>query len=388
MHFLENIIRAIITSGIIAIPFKDTPKPTGEYKVGTKSIELVDKNRLEWFTDVEQDDFRRIVVQLWYPTDSNKGEKAKYIDHGQNRINTLAEQFNYNSRLFRKLPKVQTNSIYNASFYDAKFPLLIFSHGLGGNRTQNTIMIEELASHGYVIIAVEHAYDANISIFSNGDIANYRSGINYESRNNRVITPEEFWNVRLPQIKTRAGDIKFLIDMAEQKKFEEGFNDMIDLDKIGLFGQSFGGATSIYASFSDERVDACINLDGWMVAVPDKIVNSGISQDFIYLGQEEWDEKLNYEKLDKFIQSTNSSTKILIPGTTHYDYTDTPHMTRFAKNVGIAGNLPSLELKNLLNEIALDFFNSNLKTSNNDITFSELQEKYGIRLIIDTHANN
>ena len=63
-------------------------------------------------------------------------------------------------------------------------------------------------------------------------------------------------------------------------------------------------------------------------------------------------------------------------------------MTRFAKNVGIAGNLPSLELKNLLNEIALDFFNSNLKTSNNDITFSELQEKYGIRLIIDTYANN
>ena len=63
-------------------------------------------------------------------------------------------------------------------------------------------------------------------------------------------------------------------------------------------------------------------------------------------------------------------------------------MTRFAKNVGIAGNLPSLELKNLLNEIALDFFNSNLKTSNNDITFLELQEKYGIRLIIDTHANN
>ena len=37
------------------------------------------------------------------------------------------------------------------------------------NRTQNTIMIEELASHGFVIIAIEHAYDANISIFDNGD---------------------------------------------------------------------------------------------------------------------------------------------------------------------------------------------------------------------------
>jgi len=97
---------------------------------------------------------------------------------------------------------------------------LIFSHGLGGNRAQNTIMIEELASHGYVIIAVEHAYDAHISIFNNGEIADYRSGINYESRNSRVITPEEFWDIRLPQIKTRASDVKFLLDMAEQKKFD------------------------------------------------------------------------------------------------------------------------------------------------------------------------
>ena len=123
-----------------------------------------------------------------------------------------------------------------------------------------------------------------------------------------------------------------------------------------------------------------------MVAVPDNIIEQGINQDFIYIGQQEWDEKLNYEKLDKFIQSTKNSTKILIPGTTHYDYTDTPHMTRFAKTVDLAGDLPSEELKNLLNELALTFFNTHLKQKEHSLDHLKLQDKYGISLIVD-HDN-
>ena len=66
--------------------------------------------------------------------------------------------------------KVKSNSFSNAKAdnQNGPYPLVIFSHGLGGNRTQNTIIIEELASHGYVVIAIEHAYDANVSIFNNG----------------------------------------------------------------------------------------------------------------------------------------------------------------------------------------------------------------------------
>ena len=46
----------------------------------------------------------------------------------------------------------------------------------------------------------------------NGEIADYRSGINYERRHSRKITPEEFWAVRLPQLKTRSEDVRFIID--------------------------------------------------------------------------------------------------------------------------------------------------------------------------------
>ena len=55
------------------IPFNNPPEPSGKNNIGTQSMELVDSNRLEWFTD-NPDDLRRIMIQIWYPTDENQGD--------------------------------------------------------------------------------------------------------------------------------------------------------------------------------------------------------------------------------------------------------------------------------------------------------------------------
>ena len=381
------IIIIISSIGCVSIPFNNPPKPTGARNTATQSIELIDSNRLEWFTD-NPNDLRKIMVQVWYPTEQNQGEKELYIDYGDIRIEALADQFDYNPSLFRKLANIKTNSIKKAiPSNDSVYPLIIFSHGLGGNRTQNTIMIEELVSHGYVVIAIEHAYDANISIFDNGDIADYRSGINYQRRHTEKLTPEEFWSIRLPQLKTRAADVSFVLNQIELDNFPQQLIKIIDLDNVGVFGHSFGGSTSIYSSYSDDRIDACINLDGWMVVVPDNIINNGIGKDFMYIGQQKWDEKLNYEKLDKFIKSNTNSSKILIPETTHYDFSDTPHMSKAAKLLNKSGHLDSHSLKNILNELIVSFFNRNLKNNNSDINYYELASKYGINMIAEEYSS-
>ena len=377
----------ISSTGCISIPFNNPPKPTGAINTATYSMELIDSNRLEWFTD-NLDDFRRIMVQVWYPTDEIKGERELYIDYGDVRIRALAEQFDYNPFLFRKLINIKTNSIKKAMPSNSSvFPLIIFSHGLGGNRTQNTIMIEELVSHGYVVIAIEHAYDANISIFNNGDIADYRSGINYQRRHSEELTPEEFWAIRLPQLKTRAKDVHFVLNQIESGNFPEELVKIIDLDNVGVFGHSFGGATSIYSAYSDDRIDACVNLDGWMVVVPDEIISNGIGKGFMYIGQKQWDEELNYKKLDRFIESNTNSSKILIPKTTHYDFSDTPHMSKAAKLLKKSGRLNSQGLKNILNELIVSFFNRNLKNNNLKIDYYELANKYNINMIAEEFYN-
>ena len=367
------------------IPFNNPPEPSGRNNIGTQSMELVDSNRLEWFTD-SKDDLRRIMIQVWYPTQDEEGEKELYVDYGDIRIKALADQFEYKPFLFESLTKIKTNSLKSAKpNVNETYPLIIFSHGLGGNRTQNTIMVEELVSHGYVVIGIEHAYDANVSVFNNGDIADYRSGINYERRHTQKLTPEEFWAIRLPQLKTRSADVSFVLD--EIKNFPQEMKQIIDLDNIGVFGHSFGGATSIYSAYSDNRIDACINLDGWMVVVPENIIDEGINQDFMYIGQQQWDEKLNYEKLNKFIESNKNSSKILIPGTTHYDYSDTPHMSSAARLLKKSGNLKSNNLKNVLNELILSFFNKNLKDKKNQTQYYELASKHEISMIVEEYRD-
>ena len=385
LKFFFYLIITVLSTGCVAIPFNEVPKPTGDRNIGTESVELIDIDRLEWFTEDPQD-LRKIMIQIWYPTDDLDGEKESYIDYGELRIEALASQFDYSPFLFKKLIDVETNSIKKAEpSTQSSFPLVIFSHGLGGNRTQNTIMIEELTSHGYVVIAIEHAYDANISIFNNGDVADYRSGINYQRRNTQKITPEEFWAIRLPQLETRAKDVSYIIDQLELGNLPENIINIIDLDNIGVFGHSFGGATSIYSTYNDHRIDACINLDGWMVVVPDEIVDNGINRNFMYLGQEQWDEKLNYQKLDKFIKSNTKSSKILIPNTTHYDFSDTPHMSKAAKFLNKSGKVKSKNLKNLLNELIISFFNQNLKNQKIIIDYPMLAKKHEIDLIVEEY---
>ena len=374
------------------IPIKNPPQPTGGFNVGTQSFELTDTNRLEWFTKDNLEDTRKIMVQVWYPTIDTEGKKENYIDYGKIRAKALAEQFDYKPFIFNSLIKVKSNSFSNAKAdnQNGPYPLVIFSHGLGGNRTQNTVIMEELASHGYVVIAIEHAYDANVSIFNNEDIADYRSGINYERKDEAEdLTPEDFWAIRLPQLQTRAADVSFLIDVLSENKFSEDILQIIDLDYIGILGHSFGGATSIYSAYSDNRINACINLDGWMVVVPDDIINNGIKQNFMYIGQGKWWDELNYNKLDQFIKSNSSSTKVLIQGTTHYDFSDMPHLTNAGNILGKTGKKIKMDdLKNALNELIISFFNKNLKNSQSGINYYDFAIKHKISMTSEQFEKN
>ena len=44
-----------------------------------------------------------------------------------------------------------------------------------------------------------------------------------------------------------------------------------------------------------------------------------------------------------FIKSNSISSKILIPGTTHYDYSDTPHMSKVAQLLKKSGKINNNE---------------------------------------------
>ena len=348
----------------------DFPSPSGVYKIGTKVYNWTDESRNENFTE-DLLDKRKIVVQIWYPLGSEIINKSHYLDNPNKRIMPIAQQFDQLkispkliSLLISDVKNIKTNSELDAELSTdvstRQFPLLLFSHGLGGMRMQNTIQIEELVSQGYVVIAPDHAYDANITIFNDDKVAEFKSSEYDETVEYSV---EDFYSYRIPQLNTRVSDLSFIINKISELKLTSNENiwEIINLDKIGVFGHSFGGGTGLVSMHNDDNIDACVLLDGWIEPIPTHIISSGIQKPFLYIGQVAWEDTLNYFKLDQLIDNSNlNGSKIFLPGTKHFDYTDTPYFNNIIKNLGVSGSMPTETIVDTLNYHLRLFFNEHL----------------------------
>ena len=352
------------------IPLNDLPDSSGKYSVGTKIYTWVDKSRGESFTPNKLDK-RKISIQIWYPIKKRLIKKMNYLDNPNKRLKPISEQFSLldvsptlASILMADIKNVKTNSEYNAPINVEsliKYPLVVFSHGLGGMKNQNSIQVEELVSQGYVVIAPDHSYDANITIFDNDEIAPFKSS-EYDPKIKYSI--EDFYAYRIPQIQIRSADLSFIINTIEQLQLtlDEKLWQMIDLNRIGVFGHSFGGGTSLVTMHNDDRIDACIALDGWIEPIPNEMINVGLDKPFLYIGRTVWEDTLNYHKLDKLIKnSSQMGRKIILPGTEHFDYTDTPYFNNITKKIKVSGDMPTKEIVDTLNYFLITFFNKHLK---------------------------
>ena len=338
------------------IPLSDLPTPSGIHNVGTKIFEWSDESRDEWFTE-EKNDKRRIVVQVWYPSEDTNSDPLLYLVSADQWLPALSNVLELPQFLFDHLRNIGTHSVLNAPMNKKikNSPLVLFSHGIWGMRFQNTAQFEALASRGYIVASVDHAYDASLTIFKDGTIADFRSG--YEGE----LSEEEFWALRNPQLRTRVSDIRFMIDTIgfKQLKSEEVWS-VVDLERIGIFGHSYGGATSLIASIQDERIDAAIALDGWMIPVPLDVIDGGSDKPFYYIGRESWPDPLNYEQLNKLLKNSSNYSTLFLTGTEHFDFSDTPLFSPYLQKFGLSGEIPAVELaKKLENEI-VSFFDNHL----------------------------
>jgi predicted dienelactone hydrolase len=110
------------------------------------------------------------------------------------------------------------------------WPLIVFSHQSSGNRRAATFLTTHLASHGYVVGALDHS---------------------------EVVAPEVAGKVD-QIIASRVPDVQFLID----RLLEAGLDDSAAADRtrIGIVGHSAGGWTALAAPESNERIAAVVAL--------------------------------------------------------------------------------------------------------------------------------
>ena len=340
----------------VLIPLEDVAKPTGPYQVGTQVIHMVDNDRSAWYGE-ESSGPREIMVRVWYPAQPEEGDKkAPYVFNEKLIGDIVARDFGIPKYMMQNISNINSNSWSVAQPVNEKFPVLIFSHGHGGLKIQNTTQMEEMASHGYVIFACDHTYDAGVSIFPDERIIFNKTDIP------EGFSEEEKWNLRRLQLDYRAADIQFMLDeMARGNFLSVSLKNSLDLDHIGVFGHSFGGGTSIVVASTDERIDACFGLDAWFLPVASSILNSALNKPFFHLGQVRWREKDNYLKLDTLAENNSAwSLRVDVQGATHYDFTDYSQFNQLTKRYG-SGEIDPPRIRRITNLVIRDFFNHYLK---------------------------
>jgi platelet-activating factor acetylhydrolase isoform II len=126
------------------------PSPTGVYKVGTTVVRLVGGvQRLR----IGSGRRRELLVRVWYPTYIRQGcRPAPYADR-----NVWA----YISQIAGlELPHVRTNSCQNAPVMNRALPVVVLTPGYTGMFTDYTFLSEDLASRGYLVLAIAHTYES------------------------------------------------------------------------------------------------------------------------------------------------------------------------------------------------------------------------------------
>lgn len=139
-----------------------------------------------------------------------------------------------------------------------KYPVIIFSHGLGGNRTTYSYLLGDLASYGFVVAAVEHRdKSASTSLMKGNRVPFHRAPV--------VGLGEPEYPFRNAQVRHRSHEVLKTVELI--KRLNDGhapenhfdsiskpkipgfpfneFKNKLDVNSMSLMGHSFGGATVI-----------------------------------------------------------------------------------------------------------------------------------------------
>lgn len=329
-----------ILPGIIFPQLKQVA-PTGPYSVDTTSITLVDDSRVDPFSEAGEK--RKLTVQFWYPA----------VREGQD-----------------------------------KYPLAVFSHGSFGYRGSNLSTFIGLASNGYVVCSIDHSYHAFFTQHDDGST----ELVNMEFLNDAVNITNGAYDEKTTYDKThawldlRTDDMNFVVNKvlsSEGKDIPESLTSLINMEKIGLFGHSLGGAAAAQLGRERQDIDAVAVIDGTMIGEEIAFENGqGVLTTEVYpvpllnLYNDSHYEDANLEgtAYNNLSASVNAveAYDVVIRGSGHLNFTDLPLFSPTLAGMLGTGERDSRYCIETMNEIVLKFFDHTLK----DVKELNLQTEY------------
>ena len=193
--------------------------------------------------------------------------------------------------LLRHLKFVTTNAVSSAPVADDEriYPVLVYFAGLTGFRQMSTFQVEELVSHGYVVVAVDQPYTAAAVRFPDGrQVAMFPLEQLHpliEASHTPVEKAPLLNGRNLPDsiVGYLAQDGLFALNQLEAVNRADPngiLTGRLDLQRVGAFGVSLGGLVAGEACLLEPRFRACLVMDAPMST---GVVRTGLKQPSMWI---------------------------------------------------------------------------------------------------------
>jgi dienelactone hydrolase len=225
--------------------------PTGKFAIGRVTV--------EWPRDLK--------VHLFYPAHAGRRDTpAPYHPQLETLERFTDEHFERGflqsefGEAYPLLKSLRGHAYESAPAASGRFPVVVFTHGGGIQVLFYSALLEDLASHGYVVAAVEHPYDADLIFMSDGRVIEQRGWGDDATR-----TPAQKTEFHRARHAAGAENTSFVLDQLaklDRGEIRSPLAGRLDLAHVAAAGHSYGGKASIASCGRDPRWTACVNLDG------------------------------------------------------------------------------------------------------------------------------
>ena len=283
-----------------------------------------------------------------------------------------------------------------------EFPLVVFSHGAFGYYQSNYSTYAELASNGYIVVALDHPHHAFFTTDTSSntvivDTEFFEDAMNLG--NLEYKNADETFETIKNWMEIRTADGNFVLDTIKQAKSNDtldknwGTEDsdeilsvlsMTDTDKIGFLGHSMGGATAVSLGRERDDIDAVIDLDGSMLSEIESYENGEFQYESVpyplplldFRKEEDYNEmeqmrsdgtyKDNYmfgiAYVNNYVvENAENAQSVVFKYAGHMDFTDLPMFSPFLGSMLGSGDVDNEEFMYTVNGIILNWFDYYLK---------------------------
>lgn len=348
------------------------PPPSGEHQLGTIRFDVK-----------EAGSPRLIPVQAWYPANPGNEPREPYLD---DVVRAALADFTRVPKFL--LPQNPSRSRLNAPVVPGRYPVVIFNHGFGSFQKQSTSLLEELASHGYVVLSVGHPSESLVVQFADGTSLRHRAdhpawveitaGLKRLEQNVREVEPlmasaraakdpasllvamkalaaHRTYAVLQPVLETWRHDTEVVLDQLNATPVKE----IVDATRVGVLGHSLGGMVAGQLAMTNDRVLAGMSYDGAQLPLPgDAPYALRVPFCFLYADASKVGAATARTEGMNDALLTAGGFGVVIRGASHLNFTDMNNLSMMARALG---SIDRGEMARLLRATTVGFFDHHLK---------------------------